>query len=180
MMGMTMPTQSSLSDLTTLLQLLHLASDPKTAKATIDTISQARKQYDAAIAESVAKEQAALATLKRVEAADLKAQKSADKAHEKLEALAVKEADIAEAAEALAFDRRTFETYKSEIAKQAHANVLLAKETQDKADAAMAEVDARSLALDEKAKALDAAMATTEAVRADYEAKLARLKAFTE
>ena len=180
MMGMTMPTQSSLSDLTTLLQLLQAASDPKTAKATIDTISQARAQYDAAIAESVNREQAALATLKRVEAADAKAQASADKAHKKLEALAAKEADIAEAAESLALDRRTFESYKSEIAKQAHANAATAEEAKAQFIAAMTDIAARHQALDERTKVLDEAMATTEAVRAEYEAKLAKIKALTE
>ena len=180
MMGMTMPTQSSLSDLSTLLQLLQAASDPKTAKATIETISQARAAYDDAIAESVKREQAALATLKRVEAADLKAQKAADKAEKSLDELQAKEADLKEAIESLAQDQRLFDAYKAEIAKQALDNAALAAEQDAKVQASVAEMTARAKVLEAKSLKLDASIESTEAVRADYEAKLAKFKALTE
>lgn len=179
MMGMTMPTQSSLSDLMTLLQLLQAASDPKTSKAAIEKISEARKQYDDAIAESGERHTAALNAANQAGVAQAKAEAAEAKAEKKLAALDAKTADVNAAAAALAQDRSDFETYKTEIAALARVNVA-AKTAQDASHKkAMDAVDAQRKALDAQAEDLTAKLAEAQSIKDEFIAKLAQFKALT-
>ena len=180
MMGMTMPTQSSLSDLTTLLQLLQAASDPKASKAAIEKISEARKQYDDAIAESVARAAGAAGVEAKALAAADKAAAAEAKLDKKMAALEVRAIEVNDAAAATSQDRLDFEVYKTEIGAIAKANTALKMEQEAYIKKALADVAGQRKAVEAQAEALDAATATTEAVRAEYEAKLAKFKALTE
>lgn len=180
MMGMTMPTQSALSDLSTLLQLLQVAADAKSAKATLDAFADAKAQYEEAIAKSLAQEKSAATALKRVELAEQKAQMAADQAQKRINELAQKATETQDEADALAQDQLIFNTYKAEIAKQALDNATFSAEQEAKIKAAWAEIEVEREALDDKSKVLDAAMVVNAEVRAEYEAKLAKLKALTQ
>ena len=177
MMGMTMPTQSSLTDLMTLLQLLQAASDPATAKATIEKISAERKQYDDAIAESQARLVAAKEAESRAEAAAAKAENAADKADKKKAELEARAVEIAELDAALTEDKRMFVVYKDEVAKQAVDLVEERKASAVAHSAAMADLAKKSAALDAKEDVLNQKIGEANALKAELEEKLAKFKA---
>lgn len=179
MMGSSPPSQSTLSDLKVLLELLQAASDPKKAKAAIDSIADARKQYDDAITESNARQVAAQNAEANAATAQAKAEAAEAKAEKKLAALDAKTADVNAAAAALAQDRSDFETYKTEIAALARVNVA-AKTAQDASHKkAMDAVDAQRKALDAQAEDLTAKLAEAQSIKDEFIAKLAQFKALT-
>jgi chromosome segregation ATPase len=177
MMGMTMPTQSSLTDLMTLLQLLQAASDPKTAKATIEEISAARKQYDDAITEAQTRLVAANEAEKKAEAAAAKAENAADKAEKKKLELEARTIEVNDLAAAVAEDQRMFNVYKDEVAKQAADLMAERKASTAALSVTMADLAKKSAALDAKDEVLNQKIGEANALKAELEEKLAKFKA---
>jgi hypothetical protein len=180
MMGSTPPSQSTLSDLKVLLELLQAASDPKQAKKVIDSIADARKQYDDVVAKSQA------ATLDAVNAKasaeksiieSLGAAADADERGAKADAKAAKakEAEVeAKSAKQEAIDAKTELRVQEQAfaeARQAHANAVAV---------AHDEAAKSRVAISEGYEVLGAKLAEAEALKAEYEAKLAKFKALAE
>jgi chromosome segregation ATPase len=179
MMVSSAPSQSTLSDLKVLLELLQAASDPKQAKKVIDSISEARKQYDDSITESQARLAAASEAEKKAEIAAAKAEMAADKADKKKAEAEAKAADVAEQVNTLNEERVIFDNYRNEIAAQAKANgaerVAIA---QARADAAAKLASDRD-AFNQEVTAFDAKVAEVAGLKAELEEKLAKLRELT-
>lgn len=180
MMGITMPTQSSLADLSTLLKLLQAASDPVTAQAAIDKISEERQKYDNAIAESLVKAQEARDEAAKIASESSRQQTLAAKAAKMIETANERAAEVKDQADDLAKDQAIFDAYKAEIAKQAKENADLKAEQDAYVKDALNGISKQRVALEEALAAAVEAKAATEATRGDYEAKLAKFKALTE
>lgn len=180
MMGMTMPTQSSLTDLMTLLQLLQAASDPATAKQTIETISAARKQYDDAIADAQTRLTAANEAERLANAAAIASEQAAEKAQKKRAAMEEKLAGLDAQAAALDNDRRLLEETKAEVQKMAADLAAERKSNAVALSAAMADLAKKSVALDDRAEILNQKIGDANALKAEFEEKLAKFKALTQ
>lgn len=179
MMGTAPPSQSTLSDLKVLLELLQAASDPKKAKAAIDSISEARKQYDDAITEANARITVALAAEKSAETAAAKAETAEAKLEKKQADIANQTAAMKDERESLEGDKQIFATYKAEIEAQAKVN---AAERESLTQHHLLNMKAVKEAKDSFAKELDAFDVKVSAVndlKAEYEDKLAKFKALT-
>jgi hypothetical protein len=180
MMGSSPPSQSTLSDLKVLLELLQAASDPKQAKKVIDSIADARKQYDDAVAESQARLSAANDAESKAEAAALKAEKAEDKRTKKRAELDALESEVKEQAAELAEGKKIFEAYKAEVQSQAKANM-----DERTAIAAARAASAKAVAedratLEKQIEAFDAKVLAVNELKAEYESKLAKFKALAE
>lgn len=180
MMGSSPPSQSTLSDLKVLLELLQAASDPKKAKAAIDSIADARKQYDDAITESNARQVAAQNAEANAATAQAKAEAAEAKLDKKMAALDAKAADVNDAAAALAQDRSDFEVYKAEIAEQAQRLVAERAQMNAGATAQVKAIAADRTELERQLAAFADKVQEVADLKADYEAKLAKIKALTE
>ena len=178
-MMISMPTAGSLSDLMTLLQLLQAASDPKTSKATIGLIQKEREKYDAAVAASLASETEAKAAHERAqfmrdEALSVKAKCEAEVAR-----LDEKQTEVVEVISQL--EAKRYAIAEDQAALTGARQQLAARE------AAFAKAKAESLqALAEERQKIDTELAkaqvateAAEALKAEYEAKLAKIKALT-
>jgi hypothetical protein len=180
MMGSTTPSQSTLSDLKVLLELLQAASDPKQAKKVIDSIADARKQYDDAITQSQARLAAANEAESKAEAAAAKAEKAEEKLAKKRTELDVLESDVKEQVSELAEGKKIFEAYKTEIQLQAKANMEERTSiAAARAASAKAVADDRA-ALEKQIEAFDAKVLAVNELKAEYESKLAKFKALAE
>lgn len=179
MMGSSPPSQSTLSDLTVLLELLQAASDPKAAKKVIADISAARKQYDDAITESNARQVAAQNAESNAAAAQAKAEAAEAKLEKKMFALDAKAADVNDAAAALEQDRKDFEVYKAEITEQAQRLVAERAQMNAGATAQVKAIAADRTELERQLAAFADKVQEVADLKADYEAKLAKIKALT-
>ena len=179
MMGSTMPSASSLSDLMTLLQLLQAASDPKTSKATLALFVAERKKYDDAIAEAAAQQRLALSVIAKAEASNEAAALSIANAEAATANLAEREAEFAVEEERLSGVRATLINAKTALESESKAltersnrieashREALASLAQDRADIGVYQKQPKI----NMQEALD--------LKAEFEAKLAQIKALT-
>lgn len=179
MMGSSPPSQSTLSDLKVLLELLQAASDPKKAKAVIESIELARKQYDDAIAASSSQALAASEAEKKAEAAALKAEKAEEKLAKQKAALDAQATDVNDQASALAEDKKIFEAYKAEIQAQAKAVATEREQMNVGATTQLKVIADNRFALDKEIVAFDAEVQKVKDLKAEYEAKLSKIRALS-
>ena len=179
MMGSSAPSQSTLSDLKVLLELLQAAQDPKKAKAAIDSISEARKQYDDAIVEANTRITVALAAEKSAEAAAAKAEAAADKLEKKSAEVDAKVAAMKDERESLEGDKQIFATYKAEVAAEAKANVDARAAMVAANEVAQKRLAADRAALDVELMSLDRSRTMVDELRIEFQDKLAKFKALT-
>lgn len=180
MMGSTPPSQSTLSDLKVLLELLQAASDPKQAKKVIDSIAEARKQYDDAIAESQARLAAANEAESKAEAAALKAEKAEEKLDKKSIALEAHQAELLEQEKAIAVQREALLVRATELdalsagidSKRAAMDLAASSQLQHIA------ADKKSLA--DEVAAFELKVKEVNDLKSEYESKIAKLKAIAE
>jgi len=179
-MMVSMPSASSLTDLSTLLQLLQAASDPKTAADVIAKLRGERKQYDDAIVAADERTRRALAAEASADLSVAQAAQAETIALANINALNIKSAEVAEEVNAL-------KAQKSEL-RRTHAELVARDQEQDERAAALGNqaVEFAAECLKER-KAIEgewelARIANGEAValKTDYEAKLAKFKALTE
>lgn len=168
---------ANVADAQTVVALIKAASDPKLSQAVLTSFAEARKQYDDAIAESNERLKAALSAENKAEAAAAKAEVAEDKLDKKKVALDAQAFDIKEQADALAEDKKIFEAHKAEIAAQAKA--LADERTQMNAGATVQikKIADDRAAFDKEVAAFDAEVQKAKDIRAEYEAKIAALKA---
>lgn len=180
MMGSSPPSQSTLSDLKVLLELLQAASDPKQAKKVIDSIAEARKQYDDAIAESQTRMVAANEAESKAEAAAAKAEKAEDKLTKKRAELDALESEVKEQVAELAEGKRIFEAYKAEVQSRADANADERTAIAAARAAGVKAVAEERAALEKQIEAFDVKVQAVNDLKAEYESKLAKFKALAE
>lgn len=179
MMGSSPPSQSTLSDLKVLLELLQAASDPKQAKKVIDSIADARKQYDDAIAESNERLKSALAAQNKAEAAASKAEKAEEKLESQKAALEARSVEVSLQAAALAEDKKALEVRRSEIQTQAQALVAERDQMNAGATAQRSKIAEDRAAFKAEVAVFDAEVQKVKDMKAEYEEKLAKIKALT-
>jgi hypothetical protein len=179
MLGINMPTQSSLSDLGTLLNLMQAASDPAKAKVVIATLAAERKKYDDAITDSVVRHKEAKAAIAEAAESVGKSEAAIIRLDKRSSLIATQTLNAKEDRETLAQERKELDLYKLQVA----ANALEQVRVNEERELVMAK---RSAELDDRSKRMDKVLAkTTEAqevalsARAEYETKLAQLKALT-
>lgn len=180
MMGSSPPSQSTLSDLKVLLELLQAASDPKKAKAAIDSIAEARKQYDDAIAESSERLRNALAAENKAEVAASKAEAAAEKLEKKQAALEARQAELSVLEAQAVAQRENIDAQRREVEAEAvkvnDAAALNASENLKQLKA----IAADRTTLEGQIAAFDTKVQEVKDLKAEYEAKLAKIKALTE
>jgi chromosome segregation ATPase len=177
MMGSSPPSQSTLSDLTVLLELLQAASDPKTAKKVIADISAARKQYDDAIAESNARQVAAQNAEAHAATAQAKAEAAELKLDKKAAALAARQAEIQEMEASVAGQMDAAKAKGLELDVQISEIKRLTAQADTSAANQLRTIAQDKTNLERQIEAFDAKVQEVADLKADYESKLAKFKA---
>ena len=180
MMGSSMPSAQSLSDLAVLLQLLQAASDPKTSKKTLELMQAERKKYDDAIAESGVAQRKALATIAEAEASKEAAEESIRNAEVATDTLAERENALATEEERLNGVRVTLVNAKTALETESKALTKRSNALEVDIKFAQAGLVADRADIAEYQKRAQANMDEALALKAEYEAKMAKIKALTE
>jgi len=179
-MMVSMPSASSLTDLSTLLQLLQAASDPKTAADVIAKLQGERKQYDDAIVAADERTKRAVMAEGVAEVAAEKTRVAKSEYLAEIERLSVLRIEVSDEAVAM-------KAQKSEL-RRTHAELVARDQEQAERAAALGNqaIEFAAECLKER-QAIEgewelARIANGEAValKIDYEAKLAKFKALTE
>lgn len=184
MMQMSVPGAQALADLGSFLSILELASDPKKAKAAVNAIADERKKHDDALAASIERVRVAEAAEASAHAAIAKAAQSEANANSEVDKLlrlrasnkaAEDEAKAEAAAAAKVNDEKlkNLDAVRAEIAQREAAMVASFKAQ----SAAVAEVKANAEELDIRAAGV---MEEALAMKAEYAARLAKIKALAE
>ncbi len=180
MMGSSMPSAQSLTDLAVLLQLLQAASDPATSKATLELFKAERKKYDDAIAEAGAAQRRALASIAEAAASKEAAEESIANAEVATAALAQREDALATEEERLNGVRVTLVNAKTAL--EAESKALTQRGSALEADIRSAQegmaADRADIAVYQKKAQSN--MDEALALKAEYEAKMAKIKALAE
>lgn len=178
-MMQSVPTQSNLTDLMTLLQLMQAASDPKKTQAGIELMQAERKTFDDAIAEAKDQQDKAVVTVRRSqEAVDAAAQ--ADIAitakHANLDARTVQINDMADRVN---MGQKQLNEDRAEFTEKSLSDGRSMADRRSSLDRRFAELDARQKDCDQRDAESSKTMDEAKALKAEYEAKLEKIKALT-
>jgi len=180
MMGSSMPSAQSLSDLMTLLQLLQAASDPATSKKTLELFVAERKKYDDAIAQAAEMQRtseqaqaAARASIEASEQAKAAAEEALSKADASAQELIEEEERIGAVRATLINAKAALEAESKAQSEREAAHRARVKEWQDAVAKQRVEIaDEFIRAQQEHAKA--------QTLKDELQAKMDRLKALAE